>query len=148
MEAGSDLVLETVDLIVADKVKTQVQPKTETFKKAPKLRPENTRIDWGQPAEKIYNFIRGLAMYPGAWTEIKIKDNEPVKKLIIYKSRFIHQKHKETVGQVTAEKKLIKIAVPDGFVYPEILKLQGKKQMDIVSFLNGIKNKDAIEIIV
>ena len=145
MEKGSDLVLQTVDLITQGKVKTTPQPQVEMPKKAPKLNRENTRIDWRQPAEKIHNLIRGLAMYPGAWTEISFGNDSP-RKFIIYKSRFENIPHHELPGTITADKKNMKIAVADGYIYPETVKLQGKKQMDIVSFLNGIRNKNALKI--
>jgi methionyl-tRNA formyltransferase len=144
MIAGAGLVLKTVDLIAKGNVKTVAQPKIDLPKKAPKLRPENTRINWRQNGMKIHNFIRGLAMYPGAWTLLFLQENDEPKKFIIYKSRFEKTTHNEPAGQITAGKKTMKIAVTDGYIYPEIIKLQGKKQMDIRSFLNGIKNKDSL----
>jgi len=146
MQKGAELVIKTVDLIEKGEVKTTPQPQVDLPKKAPKLRPENTRINWEKPAEKIHNFIRGLAMYPGAWTMLQLNEKEEPKKWIIYQSRFENKKHDEPVGKITAGKKELKIAVPDGFIYPEIVKLQGKKQMDIRSFLNGIRDKESLII--
>lgn len=37
---------------------------------APKLSPEEARIDWDRPAESISNLVRGLNPAPGAWTEL------------------------------------------------------------------------------
>ncbi len=145
METGSELVLITVDLIAKGKVKTVAQPKIDLPKKAPKLNADNTRIDWCNTAENIHNLIRGLSYYPGAWTQISLHDDEP-KKLMIYKSRFENAKHSEPTGKITAGKKEMKIAVRDGFIYPEIVKLQGKKMMDIVSFLNGVRDKKLLKL--
>ncbi|HHS50159.1 MAG TPA: methionyl-tRNA formyltransferase [candidate division Zixibacteria bacterium] len=36
--------------------------------KAPKLKPEMCRIDWGRSAVEIHNLVRGLAPSPCAWT--------------------------------------------------------------------------------
>ncbi len=145
MEKGSELVLKTVDLIVKGKVVTTPQPNVDLPKKAPKLKPENTRINWSQPAEKIHNFIRGLSPHPGAWTELILNDGQ-VRKFFIYQSHFDTNKTEAKPGTIYAEKKIMKIAAADGHIYPEIVKLQGKKQMNIVSFLNGIKNKNKIKI--
>jgi len=146
MEKGSDLVLKTVDLIQKGEVKTKKQPQISLPKKAPKLNKENTRIDWAQPAEKIHNLIRGLSFYPGAWTQIQFQNDEP-KNIMIYKSTFANETHNYPIGKVLAGKKEMKIAVPDGFVFPQIVKLQGKKQMDVQSFLNGLRDKDNIDVI-
>ena len=141
MLQGSDLILQTVDLITAGKVKTKPQPQIELPKKAPKLHNENTKINWEQPAEKIHNLIRGLSMYPGAWTMLQT-GNDDSKKLLIYKSRFEQTDHNEPIKNITRTKKSLKIAVPDGYIFPEIIKLQGKKMMDIQAFLNGLRDKE------
>ncbi len=146
MNIGSDLVLQTIDLIENEKVSTQPQPKTDLPKKAPKLNNENTRIDWDKKAENIHNLIRGLSFYPGAWTTLKIQPEEEFKKLFIYKSSFVKEKHNFKLATVITTKKQIKIATDDGFILPEIVKMQGKKQMDIVSFLNGIRAKEKMKI--
>ncbi len=141
MNLGSDLVLKTVDLIAKNEVKPIVQSKKENLKKAPKLNAENTHINWHKSAKDIYNHIRGLSQYPGAWTYLKIGDDDP-KKWFIYKSRFEEVDHNDEIGSLLKGKKQIKIAVKDGYIYPEIVKLQGKKQMDIISFLNGLRAKE------
>lgn len=143
MQTGSKLILKTVDLITSGDVKTKAQPKVELPKKAPKLHPHNTQIHWDQPAENIHNLIRGLAMYPGAWSSIRI-GNDTTKKIIIYESDFVNEKHELPVSHILRNKKNIKIAVPDGFIIPKIIKVQGKKMMDVASFLNGVRDKELI----
>jgi methionyl-tRNA formyltransferase len=141
IEIGSDLILETVDLITKGKVKTVAQPKIDLPKKAPKLNAENTRIDWQNTAESIHNLVRGLSEYPGAWTMLKINEDE-AKKFIIYFSDFEKVSHQHCPGTIISEKKNMKIATKDGYLLPKTVKLQGKKQMDIISFLNGMRGKE------
>jgi len=43
---------------------------TAPLRDAPKIFRDTCHIDWCQPTERVYNFIRGLAPYPAAWTEI------------------------------------------------------------------------------
>jgi len=140
MQTGSQLILKTVDLISKGKVKTKKQPQIDFPKKAPKLNRENTRIDWNLSGEQIHNLIRGLSYYPGAWTNLQIDDDTP-KKFIIYKSRFEKAPHKQPAGKIETDKKTMRIAVKDGYIYPETLKLQGKKMMDVKDFLNGMRHK-------
>ncbi len=140
MTIGGNLILKTVDLITEGKAKTSQQPKVDLPKKAPKLHAGNTKIDWTKNTIEIHNLIRGLSYYPGAWTQIKLNKNDEAKKFIIYKSRFEKENHNLENGKIIATKKQMKIAVNDGFIFPEIVKMQGKKQMDIKSFLNGIRD--------
>lgn len=67
MEVGSKLVVKTVNAIADGTATTQTQPKAETFKEAPKLTPENTKIDWSRPLTQIDALVRGLSPYPVAW---------------------------------------------------------------------------------
>jgi len=145
MQTGSQLILKTVDLISKGKVKTKKQPQIDLPKKAPKLNKENTQIDWHLSGEQIHNLIRGLSYYPGAWTNLQIDDDTP-KKFIIYKSRFEKAPHKQPAGKIETDKKTMRIAVKDGYIYPETLKLQGKKMMDVKDFLNGMRHKE-LEIV-
>lgn len=92
--------------IIEGKAEGKIQVVTGKEKKAPKLTRENTWIDWGEPAEKVLNFIRGLSPKPGALSlvfgqECKILDawlekrlvsnqtNEPGTELIIGKDLYI-----------------------------------------------------------
>lgn len=38
---------------------------------APKISPDETRIDWSKPASSIRNLVRGLEPDPGAWTTFR-----------------------------------------------------------------------------
>ena len=38
---------------------------------APKISPEEARIDWGLPARRIHDHVRGLHPVPGAWTTFR-----------------------------------------------------------------------------
>jgi len=144
MAEGSELIIKTLDLLSEGKIVTTPQPKIEIPKKAPKLNPENTRINWKNNAKEIYDFIRGLAMYPGAWTELEL--NGEKKKFILYKANYIPDKHSASDKKIIITKKEMKIPVKDGYILPQTVKLQGKKMMDIVSFLNGLKNKNDLKI--
>ena len=144
-EVGAELIIDTLNLITSGKVETFPQPQVENPKKAPKLNKENTRIDWTGKGKQIFDFIRGLSMYPGAWTELLVEGEK--KKFIIYKAHFRPEDHRENTAQISTTKKQMRIAVKDGYIIPELVKLQGKKTMDIVSFLNGIKNKDQLAIV-
>jgi len=66
-EAGPTLVLATLDAI-ADRTATPVPQSPEGVSLAPRLRPEDARIDWSLPAAAIERRVRGTTPAPGAWT--------------------------------------------------------------------------------
>jgi methionyl-tRNA formyltransferase len=142
MHLGADLVTETVDLIASDNVSTTKQPELEE-KAAPKLFPHNCKINWSKPLSDIYNHIRGLNPYPAAWTTIKNGDEEITAKIYgIDKEESIHD---FKVGTIITSKKELKVAVKDGYLIINQIKLSGKKLLDIPSLLNGFTfQKDAI----
>ncbi len=134
MFLGADLVAKTVDLIEKGNVTTQKQPELEE-KSAPKLNPENTKIDWLDTLDNIYNKIRGLNPYPTAWTIIKNGDEEISAK--IYAINKEEEIHNYEFGKLIFSKKEIKVAVKNGFINIKEIKLAGKKKMDAISLLNG-----------
>ncbi|WP_175335426.1 methionyl-tRNA formyltransferase [Polaribacter reichenbachii] len=134
MFLGAGLVAKTVDLIEAGNIETKKQPELEE-KSAPKLNSENTKIDWSDNLDNIYNKIRGLNPYPTAWTLIKNDDEEISAK--IYNIEKIEEIHNYELGKLIFSKKEIKVAVKNGFINIKEIKLAGKKKMDATSLLNG-----------
>ena len=87
MVLGSKLIVKTVELLISDNYKLKPQPSDDT-KIAPKLNRENCKIDWTDSLHNIYNKIRGLSPYPGAWTLLS-NNNETID-VKIYKSKKIN----------------------------------------------------------
>jgi methionyl-tRNA formyltransferase len=135
MFLGANLVAETVECITNQLVKTTKQPDIEE-KSAPKLTPENTRIDWDETLENIYNKIRGLNPFPAAWTIINSNNQEISAKIYDVKKEKAHHSHE--IGKIISNKKELKVAVQNGFIHILEIKISGKRQMDIKSLLNGV----------
>jgi len=136
--AGARLVVDTLDAIAQNQVTPQPQRHLPTPHPAPKLNPHNTRIDWNKSGVAIERLIRGLADYPGAWTEIYIKDKP--KKWLIYRAQFVPETHAYAPKTLVLDGKTLKIAVPDGWILPLEVKEEGKKRMKISDYINGIVN--------
>ena len=134
MNLGANLVSDTVLSIKSNSVTTQKQKK-DSQKIAPKLFPENCKIDWNNSIDKIYNHIRGLNPFPGAWAQMI--NNEDVTSLKIYKIRKEIINHKKTIKTIITTKDDIKIAVIGGYIIIDELKISGKKKLDSKSLLNG-----------
>ena len=144
MVMGADMVIETVDAIIAGTVKPIPQDQMLTTGQqptpAPKIFKETCRIDWTRPAEQVYNHIRGLSPYPAAWASLMDETDNIVTTLKIYKTSepqpYGNGEH-PVAGTILADRKTMRIACADGWL--EILSLQqsGKKRMDTDAFLRG-----------
>ncbi|MGK0448089.1 MAG: methionyl-tRNA formyltransferase [Polaribacter sp.] len=144
MFLGAELVTKTVNLISEGSITTKKQPELEE-KSAPKLNPENTKIDWSDSLNTIYNKIRGLNPFPAAWTSIKNDKEEITAK--IYAIRKEINEHHYKVGRIITSKKELKVAVKNGFIIIDEIKVSGKKKMDAKSLLNGYTFSENAEML-
>ena len=64
---GAELLLQTIPDYVAGKIQPRPQP-AEGASHAPKIKKEDGRIDWNQPAQTIWNRLRAFVPWPGAYT--------------------------------------------------------------------------------
>lgn len=142
MMLGGDLVLKTVDAILAGNVKTipqEMLSSTEPLRPAPKIFKDTCRIDWTKGVKPVYDFIRGLSPYPAAWTELCEPDSSPVT-MKIYESSKELVEHTFAPGTILTDKKTyFKVASTDGFVHLLSVQLAGKKRMNVTDFLRGYR---------
>lgn len=147
MTSGAQLVKQTVDLILENKV--DAIPQEQFFineaelKAAPKIFKETCRIDWNKPTETIHNHIRGLSPYPVAWTELYTATDEAVT-VKIYKSAVTSERSENLSNGtiITDNKKYLKVATLGGTLEIEELQLPGKRAMKTEELLRGFKFKE------
>lgn len=144
MIKGGQLVVQTLRLIEEGKVVPTPQPSTPQAKKAPKLNNNNTRINWGAPANVIENLIKGLNPYPGAWC--MFKNGKKEKRCKIYAAEIEHGEHQHSIGKIFVSKEGFKVAVKDGFLVIKEMQLPGKRKMPMVELLNGLHLKENAEM--
>ncbi len=140
MHLGAEICMETLEAIVAADGHPASIPQEECaeLKAAPKIFKETCQIDWNQPAKRIYDFVRGLSPYPGAWTVLKDeKGGETVLK--IFRTTKTDKQVNDRVGTLMADRKYLYIACADAWLQIDELQLAGKKRMDAQAFLNGMK---------
>ena len=131
MELGSKVILASVKKIESNDYKLKPQDNSKVSKD-PKIHSETCEINFDQPNDKVYNFIRGMNPFPSPWT---ILDG---KKLKIYKiKKGINVPLIEPGNFTTDGKNYLRFFTIDGFIEIEELQLQGKKRMPIKDFLNG-----------
>jgi methionyl-tRNA formyltransferase len=129
-QLGAELLVETIPGYVAGKFLPEPQP-AEGSTYAAKIKKEDGRIDWNQPAEKIWHRLRAFTPWPGAFTHIGGKQLLKILKA-------------ETVVQSGAPGKILSadkagIVVGCGAGALRILELQreGGKRLDAGAFLIG-----------
>jgi methionyl-tRNA formyltransferase len=69
-EAGAPLIMETLKRLDQGEIAPTPQDNRQASL-APPLKKENGQIDWSLPAPQIYNRIRGLQPWPGAFTTFR-----------------------------------------------------------------------------
>jgi methionyl-tRNA formyltransferase len=69
-QLGAELLVETIPDYVAGKILPKLQS-TEGASYAAKIKKEDGKIDWNEPAEKILNRLRAFTPWPGAFTFLK-----------------------------------------------------------------------------
>lgn len=66
-QLGAELLAQTIPDYVAGKIQPRPQP-AEGASHAAKIKKEDGRIDWNQPAQTIWNRLRAFTPWPGAFT--------------------------------------------------------------------------------
>jgi methionyl-tRNA formyltransferase len=69
---GAELLIETIEGLENGSVKPVPQDDSKATY-APKLKKEDGLIDWQKSAKEIYDFIRGMNPWPGAYTSLRKK---------------------------------------------------------------------------
>ena len=141
MTLSGDLALKTVDSVIKGTVQSTPQSEFyngETLRSAPKIFKETCRIDWTKSLDEIYNFVRGLSPYPGAWT--MLDTNEAQQEVKVFRAQKIEGNHDYEPGTVLCDgRKTLDVAVKEGLLRITELQLAGKKRMPVSAFLNGFK---------
>ena len=140
MHLGADICLQTLQrIIAADGHPNSIpQPAETSLKAAPKIFKETCEINWSQPAKQVYDFVRGLSPYPGAWTTLVAPDGKTTV-LKVFRTTKTGQPSRGGVGSLSADKHHLYVSASDQLLQIDELQLAGKKRMDAQAFLNGMK---------
>lgn len=130
-EEGAKLCVKTMEAIEAGRVVYTKQNESEATHVG-MIQKQMGDIDFKQPAAVIERLIRGLTPWPGTYTNL---DGKTLK---IWKASVEEGGNKNEAGMLTAcNKKTLKVQTGDGILVLEEVQLEGKKRMDVESFLRG-----------
>ena len=136
MYLGSDLVLQTVNQIESGNVASIPQPEGE-LKPAPKIFKDTCRINFNTTAESVRNLVRGLAPYPAAWIELADAEGNTTNMKIYEVSKELCSPTHPANTLVCDGKKVLKVAVLDGYIHLDQVQLAGKKRMPAADLMRG-----------
>ena len=147
MHLGAEIAVETIDKLIAADGNIESMPQEEMISTdtvlhaAPKIFKDTCRIHLHQPAKNVYDFIRGLSPYPGAWTEIQ-KEGGKAQVLKVFKTSKTGKAIAAdvAVGSLKVEGKQLLIACEDEWLQLETIQISGKKRMEARDFLNGMRD--------
>lgn len=132
MALGAKTLVETIEKLASGNIKGLPQTDEGNLRKAPKIFTENCKINWDDSIDNIYNHIRGLSPYPGAFTIL----NGKVFK--VYKATKELTTTNTPIGDYkTDNKKTLKFAAQDGFIHLIEIQPEGKKRMHVEDYLRG-----------
>ena len=134
-EVGAELMVETLRGIAAGTLSPQPQEHSQASK-APLLKKEHGRLEWAQPARAVFNRIRGLIPWPGAYTSFR---GQPVH---IWRATLATPEGVAQVpapGTVLVEKHAV-YAACGGYTWLRLDELQpaNRKRLAATDFINGL----------
>ncbi len=138
-ELGRDLLLETLPSIIDGTAERIPQDSSEaTF--AFTIKKEDEKIDFKKSKYAIYNQIRGLNAWPGAYATLKGK------RMKVWASRISEQYYPEKInGTITnLYPDGIGIKVENGEIVFTEIQPEGKGKMKAADYLNGIQDKNSL----
>lgn len=133
MVKGAGLVMKTIMGLEAGELTPRQQDDSLFQHHAPKIFKEDCRIKWDQPAETIYNFVRGLSPFPTAWTTL---EDQNVK---IFFTKLSELEEDGEPGQLLLKDNALFVKVANGWLEITELQLAGRKRMQTKVWLQGIR---------
>jgi methionyl-tRNA formyltransferase len=133
-EAGAPLIVETLKKLDQGEITATPQDNSQATI-APPLKKEDGRIDWLLPAPKIYNRIRGLQPWPGAFTTFRGATcriwGKPLKP--------VAAGGKPGIILPTQEDGLLVICGGSTVLHVEQVQLEGRNRISDREFMNGAR---------
>lgn len=135
---GKELLLKTLPSIINgtnSRIKQDSTQATYAFT----LKKEDEKLNFNKTARQIYNQIRGLNSWPGAYCIFEGK-------ILKVWDSFITENYPVGFnGEITAiYKEGIGVKVSNGEIVLKIVQPEGKNKMDAISFINGLRDKNIV----
>ena len=136
---GRDLLLETLPSIIdgtAPRIKQEESEATFAFN----ISKEDEKIDFNKTKTVIYNQVRGLNSYPGAYAVLRGK------RIKVFETRITEEYYPNLInGTITKfYQDGIGVKVENGEIVLTTIQPEGKQKMKATDYINGIQNKEEL----
>ena len=145
MVLGAEIAVETIDKILEGEGQVDSMPQEDMIpvgnelRSAPKIFKETCQIDWNQSVKSVYDFVRGLSPYPGAWTILSTPGGKQTV-MKIFETAKTTKGTELKAGTLVQDKNLLFVCTADGLLELKEVQLAGKKRMKAADFLNGFRD--------
>ena len=145
MMLGAEIAVETIDKILEGEGQVDSMPQEamipvgNELHSAPKIFKETCQIDWNQSVKSVYDFVRGLSPYPGAWTILSTPGGKQTV-MKIFETAKTTKGTELKAGTLVQDKNQLFVSTADGLLELKEVQLAGKKRMKAADFLNGFRD--------
>lgn len=136
---SSQLLLKTLPLWISGDIKPQPQDSLSATN-CQLIEKSDGKIFWDDDAKNIYNKYRAFFSWPGVFA---FWENDGTLKRIKFNKISYEESEGEKnhhIGEVFRSEKGMAIQAAKGLIYPEIIQMEGKKEIAIDEFANGYPN--------
>ncbi len=136
---GASLLMKTLPSIF-DGTNSRISQDNDKATYGFNIKREDEKINFGKTRQEIFNQVRGLYSWPGAYTTL---DDHIIKvwKVIIGNET---KSSKEPGTIVNYNKEGIVVNCLDGEIILNVIQPEGKAKMEASAYLNGLKNKEEL----
>lgn len=135
---GKELLLDTLPSII-NGTNERIKQDTSKVSYAFNIRPEDERINFSKSEKEIYNLVRGLNSFPGAYCLFEGK------RLKVWECYMSDNHFSCFDGQITnIYKDGFGVKVSNGEIVFTVVQPEGKRKMSAIDFINGLPNKNEL----
>ena len=137
-DTGAELIVETMKMLEEGTAEFTPQNSEEATHTS-MISKELGSIEWSKPAAEIERLIRGLNPWPSAYTRLKGKTFK------IWKAQVVEVSSSDKPGTIIKiGKDELLVQTGEGALSLIEVQLEGKKRMDVASFLRGCQIEEGI----
>ena len=132
-EMGAALLVRTIPDFISGKIQPRAQP-TEGVIYAPKIKKQDGQVDWAKPARIIWNRVRAMVPWPGAFTHLAEESGSHLLKI---REAEVVDGAGEAGAVLHADKKEIVVACGSEALRLLVVQREGGRPMKAAEFLAG-----------
>lgn len=138
-EYSANLLLNALPDYCSGRIKPEAQDHSKaSFTKL--IKSEDARINWSKSADEIDRQIRAYHLWPKAHTTWQESPDTRPLRINILKANIAESPQISKPGMVVSFGPAFAVAAGVDLIVPEIIQLEGRKEVDAASFLRGHKN--------